>query len=119
MARAEESGTEVAPAYDPRVEAMMQVELAWSPRAGEVQLRMLKLPQGATIADAIAVAFADMIGLNACDLSPELSPAVWGRAREASHSLRDGDRLELLRPLAADPMEARRRRHRAARQAKK
>jgi putative ubiquitin-RnfH superfamily antitoxin RatB of RatAB toxin-antitoxin module len=108
--RAEAPGTEVA-----RAEVRIQVELAWSPRAGEVQLRTLTLPQGATIADAIAEA----VTRGVWDSPPELAPAVWGRARDASHPLREGDRLELLRPLAADPKEARRRRHRGARQAKK
>lgn len=108
--RAETSGTEEA-----RAGIRIQVELAWSPRAGEVQLLTLTLPQGATIADAIAKAVARGVW----DSPPELAPAVWGRARDASHPLRDGDRLEMLRPLAADPMEARRRRHRGARQAKK
>lgn len=123
MALAEESGTEKARTEESRVEALMQVELAWSPRAGEVQRRMLTLPQGATIAEAIAHAIAnvpvDGIGRSAGGLLPALAAAVWGRVREASHPLRDGDRVELLRPLAADPMEARRRRHRGARQAKK
>ena len=37
-----------------RADGSIHVELAWSPRAGEVQQRQLCLPQGATIADAIA-----------------------------------------------------------------
>ena len=88
----------MARAEDPGVEDSIEVELAWSPHAGEVRRRMLTLPQGATIADAIA--------RSACALPRDLAPAVWGRARDATHPLRDGDRLELLRPLAADPMEA-------------
>lgn len=35
--------------------------------------------------------------------------AVWGREVPDSYVLKDGDRLELLRPLPVDPMEARRR----------
>ncbi len=35
--------------------------------------------------------------------------AVWGREVPAEYRLKDGDRLELLRPLPVDPMEARRR----------
>lgn len=85
-----------------RVEATIEVELAWSPRAGEVQRRALRLPQGATIADAVAQ--------SAIDIPADWAYGVWGRLREASHILCDGDRLELLRPLAVDPKEARRRR---------
>lgn len=85
-----------------RAEGTIEVELAWSPRAGEVQRRMLCLPQGATIADAVAQ--------SAIDIPADWAYGVWGRLREASHVLREGDRLELLRPLAVDPKEARRRR---------
>ena len=35
--------------------------------------------------------------------------AVWGKEVSGSYELKDGDRLELLRPLSVDPMEARRR----------
>ena len=42
--------------------------------------------------------------------------AVWGRKTSLAEPLREGDRVELLRPLRADPMETRRRRqaHQAA-----
>lgn len=90
------------------VESPIQVELAWSPRAGEVVRLTLSLPQGATIADAIAQ--------SGWSLPEDVVSGVWGRLREASHTLCDGDRLELLRPLAFDPKEARRRRQRVARQ---
>lgn len=92
-------------------ENSIQIELAWSPSEGEVLRRALALPEGSTIADAIAS--------SGWDLPPDLVSAVWGRAREASHRLCNGDRLELLRPLRVDPMEARRRRHRGAQQATK
>lgn len=88
-------------------EGSIQVELAWSPRAGEVQRRLLCLPPDATIADALAE--------SGSSLAADWVTAVWGQVRDASHALCDGDRLELLRPLAVDPKEARRRRHRVAR----
>ena len=34
--------------------------------------------------------------------------AVWGEPVDAAHALRDGDRLEVLRPLERDPRDARR-----------
>ncbi|HMN74427.1 MAG TPA: RnfH family protein [Burkholderiaceae bacterium] len=91
-----------------RVENSIQVELAWSPRAGETRRTVLCLPQGATIADAIA--------RSGLALPADWVSAVWGRLRDATHPLCDGDRLALLRPLAVDPKEARRRRERGARQ---
>ena len=56
--------------------------------------------------------------LRASGLGQQLGPAVldglrlglWGRLCAADTSLVDGDRLELLRPLLADPMESRRHR---------
>lgn len=94
-----------------RADDSIRVELAWSPSAGEVQRRQLSLPHGATIAEAIAH--------SGSSLPTDWVTAVWGRVRDASHTLCDGDRLELLRPLTADPKEARRRRERGARQAAK
>lgn len=80
----------------------IHVELAWSPRAGEVLRLTLSLPEGSTIEAAIA--------RSGWDVPAGVASGVWGRLRDASHVLRDGDRLELLRPLAIDPKEARRRR---------
>lgn len=77
--------------------------------------RELALPAGATLGDALA----------ACDLGaqwPGFNPwlhgvGVFGLLRPASYVLRDGDRVEMYRPLDFDPMESRRRRarHKAAR----
>ncbi|WP_434990425.1 RnfH family protein [Xanthomonas melonis] len=80
----------------------MQVEvvLAWPDRYSAVQLT---LPEGATVADAVA----------ASGLEREHSPAalaIHGQVTPSERVLRDGDRVELLRPLLLDPKEARRRR---------
>ena len=40
--------------------------------------------------------------------------AIFGRAVKPGDTLRDGDRVEVLRPLLIDPMQARRRRARDA-----
>ncbi|GAB3505577.1 RnfH family protein [Pseudoxanthomonas daejeonensis] len=78
----------------------VQVVLAWPHRFVQLDLR---LEPGATVADAIRQA-----GL---DHEPGVAGhAVFGVAVEPATLLRDGDRLELLRPLQADPKEARRRR---------
>ncbi|HNP36928.1 MAG TPA: RnfH family protein [Woeseiaceae bacterium] len=37
-----------------------------------------------------------------------LSLGVWGRLVEAGHTVRDGDRVEIYRPLERDPRDARR-----------
>lgn len=77
----------------------VDVVRAW-PRRHE--LHVLDLPRGATVADAVAAA-----PLGAHD---HTGLAVFGERVEASRVLADGDRVELLRPLVADPKDARRRR---------
>jgi uncharacterized protein len=70
----------------------------------------LLLPEGARVADAVAA--ADMPRRVA---GIEIDPtrlAVHGRLVTADEQLQDGDRVELLRPLLADPKEVRRRRAR-------
>jgi len=67
---------------------------------------LLELPAGAIASEAVARSqFATSIpGFDAATLSH----AIFGRAISATTVLRDGDRLELLRPLIADPKQARR-----------
>ncbi|ARP81500.1 RnfH family protein [Bordetella genomosp. 8] len=70
--------------------------------------RELRLPAGATARDAIAASgFAEAF--------PAIDPwtagvGVFGRAVQPAQPLRDGDRVEVYRPLVFDPMESRRRR---------
>jgi putative ubiquitin-RnfH superfamily antitoxin RatB of RatAB toxin-antitoxin module len=89
--------------------ASIRVEVlrAW-PRRHEV--RVLELPEGATVADAVAAAgFTEEADARAMMAMPT---AVFGEIVATDHPLRDGDRVELLRPLLIDPKEARRRRAR-------
>jgi putative ubiquitin-RnfH superfamily antitoxin RatB of RatAB toxin-antitoxin module len=70
-------------------------------------LRELELPESATVAEAVARS-----GL--LEQFPEigsrpLACAIYGRAVADSQVLRDGDRVEILRPLQVDPKESRRR----------
>jgi hypothetical protein len=64
--------------------------------------RVVELPPGATVADAVAASGLDSSGI--------VAHAVFGLRVEPGAPLRDGDRVELLRPLLADPKDARRRR---------
>lgn len=63
------------------------------------QARSLDLPAGATVRDALAAS-----GLEAHAFG------VFGKRVELDHRLKDGDRVEIYRPLAMDPKEARRQR---------
>lgn len=77
----------------------VEVVLGWPRR---FESRQLDLPAGSTAASAAAAS-----GL---DLSQVAGYAVFGVRVDAQTRLHDGERLELLRPLVADPKESRRRR---------
>ena len=80
---------------------MIRVEVirAW-PRRFESMV--LELAEGATLQDALAA--------SGFQLDEITGFAVFGERETLAYRLRDGDRVELLRPLQADPKEARRRR---------
>ena len=69
--------------------------MAWPRRFESVSL---ELPMGATLADALAAAgWSDAEGISGY--------AIFGVNAALDTVLRDGDRVELLRPLLADPKE--------------
>lgn len=80
----------------------MQIEvvMAWPDRCASHRLSM---PDGATLAQAVAQAAL-------ADADSVVAYAVHGLLASAQQPLRDGDRIELLRPLLADPKDNRRRR---------
>jgi uncharacterized protein len=63
---------------------------------------LLDLPDASTVADALKASGFDQTGVDGY--------AVFGERAMIDDVLRDGDRVELLRPLQVDPKEARRRR---------
>jgi len=74
-------------------------------RATEIELT---LPSGATVAEAL-----NRSGI--ATRHPEVQLArcpvgIFGRRVERSRPLSDGDRIEIYRPLVAEPKDARRRR---------
>ena len=86
---------------------MDRVDIEWvsSPAPGApLERRALSLPSGAKAADALNAAGWPT-------LPKGWALAIWGRRVGADEVLRSGDRLELLRPLSVDPMQARHRRH--------
>ena len=89
------------------------VTVAYSPRAGVVDEVTLSLRAGSTLADAVRAS-----GLAQRHPTHDLARAplgVWGALRAPNDVLREGDRVELYRPLGVDPKEARRRRQRSQR----
>ena len=88
------------------------VEVAFSPAPREMRTASLRLPPGATVADALRASGWPEVAPN--DGEGDLVVAVWGQARPLGAVLHDGDRVEILRPLKVAPMDARRARYEAA-----
>jgi putative ubiquitin-RnfH superfamily antitoxin RatB of RatAB toxin-antitoxin module len=95
---------------------MIRIEVVYSPGPGQVDAVTLDLPEGATVGAALSACGGPQGWLVRHGLQAATADAgVWGRRQPASHPLRDGDRLEIYRPLRCDPKEARRQRYRKAR----
>ena len=99
-----------------RVEEL-RVSVAFSPRAGEVDVVELLLPAGATVADALRE--SGMQSRHPDHALERLPVGIWGAFCERTDLLRDRDRVEVYRPLQVDPKEARRQRQRAQRGARR
>lgn len=83
------------------------VEIAYAePRRAVV--KEYRLDSTATVADAIRLAAADsaFFGVDIANGTV----GVFGKLAAADQKLNDGDRIEIYRPLAADPKVARRNR---------
>lgn len=74
--------------------------------AGAQKVVVLHLPAGASAGDAVAASGLAARGLRL---------GIGGREVPAAQALHEGDRVDILRPLALDPREARRRRAKSGR----
>ena len=84
----------------------LEIEVAYAEPDRQF-LRRIALPAGATVADAIAASRLETTF--AIDVS-NLAVGIWSKTVARDTPLTDGDRVEIYRPLTADPKEARRRR---------
>ena len=83
----------------------LQIEIAYAePQRGIVKI--LRLPPGSCIADALRLAALDP-DFAGVDLANSTF-GIFGRAAQSDQALKEGDRIEIYRTLAADPKEARR-----------
>jgi uncharacterized protein len=88
---------------------LLQVDVVYCARAGEVDQVSLMLPSPACVRDALQ---SSGLLVRHPDIDLERQRVgVWGRLRTLDAPLRDRDRVEIYRPLLVDPKEARRRRH--------
>jgi uncharacterized protein len=92
-----------------KVAGSLHVQVAYAAGPHAVELIELDLPVGATVRDAL-VASGLAARIAAADFAA-LKPGIWGRLKPVQTLLRDGDRIELYRPLTVDPKEARRLRY--------
>ena len=84
----------------------IRVEVAYAEPERQWLLRV-ELGERANVADAIA---ASGIECDACIDASAMTLGIWSKPVQPSTVLQDGDRVELYRPLKADPKESRRRR---------
>jgi len=92
--------------------AYLSVEVAYA-RPERQEIIALQVPAGTTVAQAIAAS-------GICERFPEIDLSrqpvgIFGRHAELETCLRDRDRVEIYRPLAADPKAQRRERARRQR----
>ena len=85
---------------------LIQVSVAYSPAAREVDEVALTLLAGSSVGDALA-ASGLMARFTALAATP-LTVGVWNRKVELTHVLHDQDRVEVYRALKVDPKVARR-----------
>ena len=84
---------------------MISVELVFALPEKQV-LRSITLAEGSTVADVIMKGdlASEFPGL----VVDDAQAGIWGRPVDRDHIVKDGDRVELYRPLEMDPREARR-----------
>lgn len=86
----------------------IHVCVVFAPQPRTVNECLLQLPEGVTLREAIAQSHL-LDGVDAATVAV-LECGVWGRKQALHHVLREGDRVEIYRPLRVDPKDARRQR---------
>ena len=93
---------------------MLKVEVVYA-LAQRTVSKALQLPLGASIADALKLAAADK-DFQVLDLA-NAAVGIFGKVTGRDQPVKDGDRIEIYRPLLEEPKLARR--QRAGRKASK
>jgi putative ubiquitin-RnfH superfamily antitoxin RatB of RatAB toxin-antitoxin module len=86
-------------------DAPLRIEIVYAEPQRAIQ-RSLQLAPGSRVADALQLAALDpdFAGVDLWNSTL----GIFGRLTRADHTLQDGDRIEIYRPLTADPKAARR-----------
>lgn len=100
----------MTPKSEPKPGSAVTVTVVFSPAPRQMLEHRLTLPEGSTVAQALA-AFRALDAAAAPDFDLSSHPVgVWGRKAPTDQPLRDQDRVEIYRPLKVDPKVARRER---------
>ena len=83
----------------------IMITLALATREHQKEV-VAEVPTGTTLAQALALLRAQIAEL--LDTEQTVSTGVWGKPQPSHYLLREGDRIELYRPLKTDPKQARR-----------
>jgi hypothetical protein len=94
-------------------DAPLQIEVAYAEPQRAI-VKTFRLAPQSQVADALRLAALDP-DFSGVDLENS-ALGIFGRVVRADHPLKDGDRIEIYRPLTADPKTARRARAKQARQ---
>ena len=89
-------------------ERAVQVLVVYAHAPRQCRQIAIDMPEGATAAQAVAV--SGLLQALPADEIDALGLAIWGKRVTPQYALRDGDRLEIVRPLTVDPKVARRER---------
>ena len=92
----------------------LHVELVFCARPGETDIEAVSLAPDSAVADALAA--GGLLARHGLAADTALL-GIWGRRCDLATPLRDRDRIEIYRPLAVDPKEARRLRYKRHRKA--
>lgn len=91
-------------------EHKVTVEVVFAGAGQSALRRRIEVDAGSTLMQAIETSgITDVLPVHAMD---PRRLGVFGRRASPDQQVRDGDRIEIYRPLTLDPMEARRRRAR-------
>jgi putative ubiquitin-RnfH superfamily antitoxin RatB of RatAB toxin-antitoxin module len=90
--------------------ALLSVTVACSPADGRAEECRIELPAGATLIDALRA--SGVLERHPTSISRVRRSASGAGSAPLDAPLKEGDRVEIYRPLQVDPKEARRRRQR-------
>ena len=86
---------------------MIEIQVVFGTCSRQVMIG-LEVAEGTTIAESV-----DQSGIKAQFPAEDISQVkfgIWNKVRSSNEVVSEGDRVEIYRPLEADPKEARRRR---------